>query len=442
MLLIIFLCLYFVALCYLSSRKTLADNFFPDEGRRLKLPMFFFEHGYLPTGYEESVRMEDWGFSYANYPLMLSTLVGGVFMKIVGCFTSDPDRIILGARMVSILSAVGFAFFALKAAGLAFRKPFGYLFAGLILFLPQFVFLGLYFNNDMLALFGSSMIFYAWVSAYRNKWGWGNALLMAIGISVVALAYYNAYSWILLSILVYFLIWYRQSAGFSFVKTRFFYQITALVIVVVLLIAGSFFVRTAVINHGDVFGFSTVSMMRERYGSENFRPGVRPTPQKSGLSMLDMVFHGYYGADEGWLASTCRSFVGVLGTMTVRLPIFVYAFYALVIGVGCIAYVGAVIHKTFAGARDRESWIIDGVMLINIVIVVMLALRYSYSTDYQPQGRYIMPMILSLMYFVVCGWDRVCTTVCKLSREAQYGVAGLLIGASAATLLASFSIAL
>ena len=42
-------------------------------------------------------------------------------------------------------------------------------------------------------------------------------------------------------------------------------------------------------------------------------------------------------------------------------------------------------------------------MAISAIIPNMLNVWYSYSSDYQPQGRYSMPMLIPLMYFVTKG---------------------------------------
>ena len=42
-------------------------------------------------------------------------------------------------------------------------------------------------------------------------------------------------------------------------------------------------------------------------------------------------------------------------------------------------------------------------MFINMIIPFGLAVYYSYFSDYQPQGRYLLPLVLPMMYFVIQG---------------------------------------
>ena len=56
--------------------------------------------------------------------------------------------------------------------------------------------------------------------------------------------------------------------------------------------------------------------------------------------------------------------------------------------------------------KEKKAWewkLFDWMMVISAIIPNMLNVWYSYSSDYQPQGRYSMPMLIPLMYFVAKG---------------------------------------
>ena len=91
-----------------------------------------------------------------------------------------------------------------KASGKLFPKEkysreVRWLFAALAGFMPQAIFMGTYVNTDSLALLAAAMILYAWASYLREDWTWKNCILLAVGMAVCALSYYNAYGWILCS---------------------------------------------------------------------------------------------------------------------------------------------------------------------------------------------------------------------------------------------------
>ena len=53
---------------------------------------------------------------------------------------------------------------------------------------------------------------------------------------------------------------------------------------------------------------------------------------------------------------------------------------------------------------DRQSSIIFHICMVACIIIPnMLCLWASYDVDYQPQGRYILPMIIPFMYVVAYG---------------------------------------
>lgn len=438
-LLAVFLVVYFVVLCVLSLKVPLAKDFFPDEKGRIALPWYFYEHGALPTGYEESVRMSPWGFSYASYPLMLSTVLGGSLMKLTGLVTSNPDWIVFSARLVSIVSGTVFAYFVIQISFMLFKRPFSYLFASLVIFLPQIIFCSLYFNNDIVALCGSSLILYAWLSGMRDTWSMRSAIILALGISIIALSYYNAYSWILLSLFVYFFSWHRaQDSIGSMLSEKRFLRTTLLIAGIVLVLTMPFFIRAAIINHGDFLGLSTVSRMSEQYGAEGFSPSTRPTPKHLGMSLWEMLTTTHYlGEGNTWLLSTYRSFIGVFGPLSVFLPRIVYMLYGIAFIVGTAGYIIGTATKIKTKTYGKRI-LFDVAMLINIAIVVSLALQYSYATDYQAQGRYILPMILSFAYLVVQGWTYTIESILKRVTD-QYLLCGILVGISGCIAVIAFA---
>ena len=65
--------------------------------------------------------------------------------------------------------------------------------AALAGFMPQALFLGTYVNTDSLALLSMAMILYSWASYLEaGDWNFRNSILLAVGMAVCALSYYNA----------------------------------------------------------------------------------------------------------------------------------------------------------------------------------------------------------------------------------------------------------
>jgi succinate dehydrogenase hydrophobic anchor subunit len=60
-----------------------------------------------------------------------------------------------------------------------------------------------------------------------------------------------------------------------------------------------------------------------------------------------------------------------------------------------------------------------------MIIPNILNIWASYSYDYQPQGRYSLPMLVALMYFVAIGIDKLISTVIR--REKYRDIMKLIL---------------
>ena len=119
-------------------------------------------------------------------------------MRIFRLFADPGYSIFKIARMADVLFVTGAVYFVVKASGKLFpkekySKEVRWLFAALAGFMPQAIFMGTYVNTDSLALLAAAMILYAWASYLTEDWTWKNCILLAVGMAVCALSYYNAY---------------------------------------------------------------------------------------------------------------------------------------------------------------------------------------------------------------------------------------------------------
>ncbi|MDO4537453.1 MAG: glycosyltransferase family 39 protein, partial [Coriobacteriales bacterium] len=288
----------------------------PDEAARTPLAWFIYRNGTLPTGWEESIRIATWGFSYGFSPY-LTSIVGSLFMRICSIFTTDRSALLFSIRLASVIPVTLAAFFTCKLAEALFEDWRAALLAGIIVgATPQVLYLGGYHNCDSLALFSVTLIVYSWCKAWRAQtWSVTNLVLTGAGISLCLLSYYNAYPFILFSILFYMISstmfgmrWVEILEGFL------------LVLCVVMALAGWYFVRNAALYEGDVFGLK----MREKYGEAfatvGFRPSDRVTPKGIGMTVTDMLFVDTTFSQRPWLRYMLQSFFCMTGYMTEPLP--------------------------------------------------------------------------------------------------------------------------
>ena len=140
-------------LCFLCA-CTIAPSYCPDEEGRKLLSDYIYQTGRLPTGNEPETFINGWGFSYALRPY-LSSVIGAIGMRTVSCFSFSEMLLLAASRMGSILSITLACVFALKAGLYLFQNRWSVrLYAIVICFLPQAVFLGSYQNNDILQILG------------------------------------------------------------------------------------------------------------------------------------------------------------------------------------------------------------------------------------------------------------------------------------------------
>ncbi len=402
-------------LFYAAWAITKQLDYAPDEEMRYQVTQFLFANNRLPVG-DELIYLP-WGFSYAHFPTVLCNQLGYVFMKIASLFVTGDFELLLAARMVSVCAGTGTVYFLIKISKRLFASPARWIMIVFVAAMPQFAFLSSYVNNDSLALFGSAVIVYAWVLAVQNNWNLRSAVILALGVSVCALAYYNSYSWILMSIFFFVVSYFYQNRkdykGFA----KFF---TIIAVIIVALVAYSF-VRHVVL-YNDLLGFKTRRYYGEVYGDYTYKPSVATSPLELGVTFYEMLT--VYPFE--YLKTTWQSFVAVFGQMNVFCENT--AVYDGVLACVLVGALGLVYKLIDAVIKKRK---VDPLLLIMIACVVIsgaisigLAVYKSYTGDYQAQGRYCYPAMVPIALLVAKGYE---TWIGLFKRrEQQYAVTAAL----------------
>ncbi len=102
-----------------------------------------------------------------------------------------------------------------------------------------------------------------------------------------------------------------------------------------------------------------------------------------------------------------------------------YVCYCLIFFTGFIGVLLA-FKKMFLGKS-----ILQWTFIPAILFPIAISMYYSYYSDYQPQGRYILPLLIPFMYFVSEGISEVIQRICrnhdKLAARATYAVTALVV---------------
>lgn len=402
----------FIILMFLLSFKWSCSQPFnsgPDEGMKMDICKYIVENNKLPHGGDEAVRNPIWGISYGFTPIF-SYIISSIFMKVAMIFTTDEFAILVAARFVSVLCYTGTVIMVMKIAEKLFSGIYKWIFIVLITALPQLVFLGTYINNDSLAIFSTAIIIYSWIIGLKTKWSIKSCITMAIGLGLCALSYYNAYGFILTSIIIYIVSNFIESG--KKINIKEFIKKGLIIFIVAFLIAGWWFIRSAIIYEGDFLGLTTTDEYAEKYAMEEYKPSKRLTPQHQDVSLIYMLIN------MSWMTTTYKSFIGIFGNMNILIPVKYYYIATIVFligGIGCIIKLKD-IFKTKKDKQFKQKILFNASMILCIIIPILLSVYYSYCSDFQPQGRYIMPMLIPFIYFITIGIQNLAENILKSGK--------------------------
>lgn len=382
---------YFIAilifiLLFITSLK-LSMDFCPDERMRYDVPKFILNHGLLPNGDEKEIINGIWGFSYAFTPY-LPSLISVLFMKIASVFSNDLTVLLMAARMTSILSGT-FTFLICYKIGeeIFSSKKIIYLFSLLVALLPQFIFLSTYINNDAFSVLTTALIMLMWIKGIKSNWDYKICVALGVSLGLCALTYYNAYGFILCSIFIYCISCYKAKLTFK----EFFIK-GIIIFIAAFIIAGWFFIRNFIIHDGDFLGMTSMYECGEKYALDKYKMSNRETMKVLGLN--------HPLISPWWILLTMRSFFCATGFMTNIIDYPLMSVYILILSIGFIFG----IVKCTTDKFKIEPYILIN-MLLCMIIPILLSGHYSYTIDCQPQGRYIMSMLLPLMLIVSMGYN-------------------------------------
>ena len=374
----------------------------PDEHAKFLMPRYICEHGTLPSGYEEEIRLEGYGFSYAFYNVF-PFIVAGYFMRLVSVFNSSEQVLLYAARSISIISGLLMALVIyLLSRKLFSDRRFAWLFCFLAMFLPQQLFMHSYLNNDSMTLLSTAMMVYAWVSigdeGYRPK----NMLFLSGGIIICALSYYNAYAFILCSMLLFFYSFISKKEGRFHYDWKEMLRKGCFIGGLVLLGIAWWFVRSYHLHGGDIIGFRSRDAMAVLYGN----PQYFNTYAERGYSIGQMLMM------SDFFPKTLQSFIAAYGSMAMFANVWIYRLYGLLLGLGVACFI--CFKNRFAKEKGFNAFFHFN-MVFCLMTPLFLLIFYAHSIDFQAQGRYLLPGVIPLMYYVAAGFE-------KLARflEAQY----------------------
>ena len=410
---------------YLIWVITQPFNMAPDEAMKYDICNYLYKNNKLPLGTDEAIRDKLWGISYAFQPI-LTYMVGAIFMKIMSIFSTEQFALVVAARLVSTLSMTAVIYFVIKISEKLFKGIYKYLFVTMIAFLPLTAFLASYINNDSTAVLATAIIVYCWILGLESNWKNVHCAWLGIGIGFCALTYYNAYGYILCSIIICLATTISDK-----MKAKEIGKKALIVALIAMAIAGWWFIRNAIIYNGDFLGLQAEEKCAEEFAQEKYKPS-----QKQTMSKLCSIQHMLIRCN--WIEITIKSFVGIFGYHTIKMANIIYYYYDFIWIIGIIGCFMRFKELMIFDKKEKNKYIFNYTMFLAMIIPVFLSIYYSYTNDFQPQGRYIMPMIIPFTYFIVTGLQGVIEKFIKSEKVKKALIIILMISIIVISFIAIF----
>lgn len=373
----------------------------PDEHARFLVPWYICETGKLPVGSEEQIIISGYGFSYALYNVF-PYIIQGMGMRIANVFTRSELILLYVGRLMNVMNGILMAVVIYYLSKRLFRdRRYQWLFCFVVMYWPEVIFIHSYINTDSLCLLSTAIIVYALVCGYQEGFRRRDNIWLSVGIILCALSYYNAYGFILVSILLfasYFLIKIEGKRNWREMLRKGFF-ISGLV----LLGIGWWFIRSGMLHDGDMLGLRTMREMKLQYSMETGVTAMLNAYGNSGGSIWEMLFH------SGYLSCVVNSFIAAYGSLNIWGHAALYRLVKLCIlagGAGCVWQIISPDGESPLGENACRRRVFHAGMLGCILIPWLLAVMYSYYVDYQPQGRYVLIGIVPFVYYMIRGLQR------------------------------------
>lgn len=385
----------------------------PDEINRYKVVSYIQNHGTLPAGDEPEIIIDGYGASYAFQPILTYMLEGYILRLFNPLGLSFNTQLII-ARYVNVLIGLFAAFYTLKLALLLFKSTkAAYLYALGVILLPQNIFIYTYVNTDGMGLLSCIMIMYALIKGLKTAFDKESVITLGIGIVLCLMSYYNCYGYVLVAILA--CLAYIFTDGKADRKVLF--KKAGIVALISIAGAGWWFIRNMILYNGDIFALTARQECANATGNWYFLEQMAETYKAMGYSLYEMVFKTDY------YTLVWKSFIGMFGPMSIPTSHHLYMAYKYLTIVCLVGFIIGIIQ-----ALRNKKWpvpdlgkasgiILSLSMFVASVIPVVLALSYSYSWDFQPQGRYYLPLLSILAFVLVYGLETILSAISQLIRR-------------------------
>lgn len=396
----------FIAMSFFVFTQPFGDG--PDEINRYKVVQYIMNHGIIPRGDTSTIIIDGYGASYAFQPI-LTYIIEGFTLRFLSPLNLSFDAKLIIARYINVLIGLVAVYYTWKLSFLLFKnQAAAYLFTLGVTLLPQNIFIYTYVNTDGMGLLSCIMIIYALIKGFNTCFDKESVVTMGIGIVLCLMSYYNCYGYILVAFIAYLIYMFTEGKN----DKKILFKKGIVIAIISFAGAGWWFIRNMIIYDGDIFALNARAECAARTGNWYFLEQMAETYRAMGYSLYEMVFKTDY------YTLVWKSFIGMFGPMSIPTSHHLYIAYKYLTVICLIGFIASIIlaiknRKWLIEIKDNSF--ISGViitlsLIVSAVVPVVLALYYSYTWDYQPQGRYYLPILIILAFVLVNGLETLIQT--------------------------------
>jgi len=321
-------------------------------------------------------------YSYTSYPgpnYVASALLVKIFHKL-----GNPIPSYNVARIPSVIAGIAFAIFSYAAVfSILRRRSYATILTSAILFIPQFIFTMSYTNLDAFAAGVAAFVGLAVVQFALNPRSRGWQIALAVGLfGLLPTTKYNYFAVGLGALLL---------MGYTMRRAKFqkpeILRFAKYALLSFLLLASFWYLRNAIMYH-DLLGQGYMLKVMSHYVELG-------TPYPVDLTGLNIAIH------RDFFTTLFQSFFFALGLMHFYLSTSSYDMIMLLL-IGCVAFMlYNLTHPLKVQLVRRKQFLLAlGLFAFVGISTLAIVLYNSLVYDFQPQGRYMYPILVPTLLFL------------------------------------------
>lgn len=313
-------------------------------------------------------------------------LIAGTLQRMTGGFSLWKARAISSCWVAAAAALICLAALRLWPDRLALAVLAGAVFG----LWPQVTFVGAYVNDDAPALAATALLLFACTLLETGEVSLVPGMALGVALGLVALS--KPYACAALPLVGFWILRSRARHGKGAVRCFLLSGVVALLVVG----AWFLFAEPPAASKAPAGG-SRSAALRE-FNAALPADLARHTTQLETGSMLERGRGILEFPFLAWLLPSLLSLYGAFGWMDEPLPLAVYALAAIVLSV--------LLAGLWRSAPDRRPPALLLPFLFSIPLLTiggLLSFWHSYSVDFQPQGRYLLPSVSGLSMLAAAG---------------------------------------